>query len=71
MKVNLLERFFIGGTKFGHSRSNDSDGPNQMENVSWPDVISFNGIIDEVRIYDRALSRAEIETDMNTPMNGS
>ncbi len=28
----------------------------------------FNGIIDEVRIYDRALTQAEIETDMNTPV---
>ena len=25
----------------------------------------FNGIIDEVRIYNRALSAAEIQTDMN------
>ena len=28
----------------------------------------FNGIIDEVRIYSRALSQAEIQTDMNTPL---
>ena len=28
----------------------------------------FNGIIDEVRIYNRALSQAEIQTDMNTPI---
>jgi hypothetical protein len=28
----------------------------------------FNGIIDEVRIYNRALSQAEIQTDMNTPL---
>lgn len=31
----------------------------------------FNGIIDEVRIYNRALSQAEIQTDMNTPVGGS
>ncbi len=31
----------------------------------------FNGIIDEVRIYDRALSIAEIQTDMNTPVGGA
>ena len=29
----------------------------------------FNGIIDEVRIYNRALSQTEIQTDMNTPIN--
>ena len=28
----------------------------------------FNGIIDEVRIYNRALTQAEIQTDMNTPL---
>lgn len=28
----------------------------------------FQGIIDEVRIYNRALSLAEIQTDMNTPI---
>lgn len=31
----------------------------------------FNGIIDEVRIYNRALSLAEIQTDMNTPIGGT
>ena len=29
----------------------------------------FNGTIDEVRIYNRALSQAEIQTDMNTPIS--
>lgn len=28
----------------------------------------FNGLIDEVRIYNRALSQAEIQSDMNTPI---
>ena len=28
----------------------------------------FNGIIDDVRIYKRALSQAEIQADMNTPV---
>ncbi len=31
----------------------------------------FNGIIDEVRIYNRALSAAEIQSDMNTPLGGT
>jgi hypothetical protein len=30
----------------------------------------FNGIIDEVRIYNRALSPAEIQFDMNSPISG-
>jgi hypothetical protein len=28
----------------------------------------FNGLIDEVRVYNRALSASEIQTDMNTPL---
>ncbi|MFC6375603.1 LamG-like jellyroll fold domain-containing protein, partial [Nonomuraea thailandensis] len=28
----------------------------------------FNGLIDEVRIYNRALSTTEIQTDMSTPL---
>jgi len=28
----------------------------------------FNGLIDEVRIYNRALTASEIQTDMNTPI---
>ena len=29
----------------------------------------FNGLIDETRIYNRALTAGEIQTDMNTPLN--
>jgi Concanavalin A-like lectin/glucanases superfamily len=31
----------------------------------------FNGVIDDVRIYNRALSQAEIQADMNTPVGTS
>jgi Concanavalin A-like lectin/glucanases superfamily/Domain of unknown function (DUF1929)/Bacterial Ig domain len=31
----------------------------------------FNGIIDEVRIYNRALAQIEIQSDMNTPVGGT
>jgi chitodextrinase len=31
----------------------------------------LNGIIDEVRVYNRALTLAEIQTDMNTPVGGT
>src|SRR5262249_37706206 len=30
----------------------------------------FKGFLDEVRVYNRALSAAEIQTDMNTPVGG-
>ena len=28
----------------------------------------YNGVIDEVRIYNRALTQAQIQSDMNTPV---
>jgi len=31
----------------------------------------FNGVIDEVRIYNRALTGPEIQADMNTPIPGN
>jgi hypothetical protein len=31
----------------------------------------FQGVIDEVRVYNRALSAMEIQTDMNTPLGNS
>ena len=38
-------------------------------NGVWPEW--FAGMIDEVRIYNRQLTPAEIQTDMNTPVNGA
>jgi hypothetical protein len=29
---------------------------------------NFNGRLDDVRIYGRALTQADIQTDMNTPV---
>ena len=31
----------------------------------------YNGVIDEVRIYNRALTQAQIQSDMNTPVGGT
>ncbi len=31
----------------------------------------WNGLVDDARIYDRALSQLEIQSDMNTPVGGS
>jgi hypothetical protein len=35
-------------------------------NAIWGEY--FRGMIDEVRVYNRALTAAEIQTDMNTPI---
>jgi hypothetical protein len=39
-------------------------------NGTWPTEF-FNGVIDEVRVYSSALSAAEIQKDMTTPVAGS
>jgi hypothetical protein len=31
----------------------------------------FQGMIDEVRVYDTALTAAQIQADMNTPINAT
>ncbi|MET0127876.1 MAG: LamG-like jellyroll fold domain-containing protein, partial [Solirubrobacterales bacterium] len=31
----------------------------------------FQGLIDEVRVYDRALTQADVQADMNSPVPGS
>ena len=39
---------------------------------AWTDASEFFvGLIDEVRIYSRALSQAEVQADMNTPVGGT
>ena len=44
-----------------------SDGPLRIGgNAIWNEW--FDGLIDELRIYDRALSPTEIQTDMQTPV---
>ncbi len=45
-----------------------STGPLRIGgNSIWPAEF-FNGLVDEVRIYNRALSAAEIQADMNAPI---
>ncbi len=44
----------------------NSNGPLQIGgNRVWPEW--FKGQIDDVRVYNRALSAGELQTDMNTP----
>jgi len=44
-----------------------SNGPLRIGgNSVWGEC--FRGAIDEVRVYNRALSAAEIQTDMTTPI---
>ena len=48
----------------------NSDRPLQIGgNRVWPEW--FKGQIDDVRVYSRALSASELQTDMNTPVGGT
>jgi hydrogenase maturation factor HypE len=65
-------RLYVNGTQAA-SRSVSgsiatSSGPLRIGgNSVWGEW--FQGRIDEVRVYDRALSGAEIQTDMNTAVS--
>ena len=57
----------------GRSRSRDRQDPDPPDTPLWiggnlPYGEHFQGLIDEVRVYDRALRRAEIRRDMATPV---
>jgi Concanavalin A-like lectin/glucanases superfamily/Galactose oxidase-like, Early set domain/Bacterial Ig domain/Glyoxal oxidase N-terminus len=65
-------RLYIDGTLAGSSTARSGpmtpgDGPLTIGgNVIWGEW--FSGLIDEVRVYDRPLTAAEIQTDMATPV---
>jgi RHS repeat-associated protein len=58
------------GNLFGTVRSSQRDSPLAVTIGQRPDCFScyaFSGTIDEVRIYNRALTQGEVQTDMATP----
>ena len=67
-------RLYVNGTQVAFRAESGpvstSNNPLRLGgNGVWGEF--FNGLIDEVRIYDRALSPAEIAIDMNSPVGGS
>ena len=42
--------------------------PGPYEQLGIRPVVNFQGTIDEVRVYNRALSQTEIQADMNVPV---
>ena len=64
-------RLFVNGsqvaTRAVAGAMPNSNGPLQIGgNRVWPEW--FKGQIDDVRVYNRALSASELQTDMNTPV---
>jgi len=64
-------RMFVNGGQAGSSTASGaittSTGPLRFGgNGVWAEW--FKGKLDDIRIYDRALSAAEIQTDLNTPV---
>jgi hypothetical protein len=64
-------RVFINGAQAGSTAATGSIAASTGAlriggNAVWGEY--FNGLLDEVRIYNRALSAAEIQADMNTPV---
>jgi uncharacterized protein YjdB len=68
---SVFRLFFNGVEVSSVNRSgslNVSAGPLRIGgNAVWGEY--FNGMIDEVRVYNRALTTAEIQADMNRPIN--
>jgi chitodextrinase len=67
-------RFFVNGTQV----ATKAFGGNAGDNDTWrigaynnSPFGFFDGLIDEVRIYDRAVSAAQIQADMATPVAAS
>lgn len=65
-------QLFVSGSPVGDSVVSGnlmvSDGPLHIGGNIWGSY--FSGLIDEVRIYNRALSAGEVQADMNAPVNG-
>jgi hypothetical protein len=64
-------RLYLNGNQIGSknvaSSIATSSGPLRIGgNSVWGEY--FKGLIDEVRIYNKALSQSEIQSDMNTPL---
>jgi hypothetical protein len=53
------------------TQQNSNQSVHVGQRPGLPGTNNFNGRIDDVRIYSRALSQAEIQADMGTPVGGT
>ena len=62
-------RFYVGGTLVGSPTGAHTTNNNLLRFGRWSSNGEFwNGLIDEVRIYNRALSQSEVQVNLNTPI---
>ena len=67
--MNIYVNGQLVGSASASGNINGYTGPLRLAaNGSGGEV--WNGKIDDVRVYSRALSQAEIQADMNTPIGG-
>jgi hypothetical protein len=71
---NAALRLYVNGSQVGSRALTGSiiptSGPLRIGGNA-PFAEFFKGLIDEVRVYNRALSPAEIQQDMDTPIDGA
>jgi hypothetical protein len=62
-------RFYLGGNLVGSAAGDHASKNTDLIFGRWTPASEFwNGLIDEVRIYNRALSQTEIQTNLATPV---
>ena len=65
----VLDNGVLSGT-VPAAQSNSPANVNIAQRTGFPGQFNFLGTIDEVHVFNRALSAAEIQLDMNTPRVG-
>src|SRR5436190_7785211 len=64
-------RLYVDGVLVGSATGAHTTNNNPLIFGRWtPAAEYWNGLIDEVRIYNRTLTQAEIQTDRNTALSG-
>jgi hypothetical protein len=62
---------YVNGTETASKQRTHTSNNDPLMFGAWTTTSEFfNGVLDEVRIYNRALSASEVSTDMNTPIGG-
>jgi hypothetical protein len=63
-------RFYLGGVLINTAAGAHTTNNNPLLLGRWtPDSEYWNGLIDEMRIYNRALTQAEVQTDLATAVS--